>query len=238
MRRAVSRFVVLVAFLVVVICFTTSCQPEPAVATTLTKDSFLSPVLFAGEVYVIAPETFDESRNTESLGAFRFKDIEPDWLSQQLMRDYVVGEVGDASFTQIKVRGALIRDYVKASVSEQKELVLDEDSTCLLLEENWLDMTATSLDGKNTGRHVVPDDYAQALEDVFGAVTYDAADFADYDAVYLLVQYDNADLLLNAGTPRFIGCILVIDDTYYYGNTGNEITGDLLASTKEFLTAS
>ena len=238
MIRVSSRFVVLVASLVAVMCFITSCQPEPAVATTLTKDSFLSPVLFAGEVYVIAPETFDESRNTESLGAFRFKDIEPDWLSQQLMKDYVVGEVGDDSFEQIKVRGALHRDYVKASIWEKKELVLDEDATCMLLEENWLDMTATSIDGKNTGRNKVPDDYAQALEDDFGAVSYDAADFTDYDAVYLLVQYDNADLALGGGTPRFIGCILVIDDTYYYGNMENEITGDLLASTKEFLTAS
>lgn len=218
--------------------FTAGCSAEPTVATTLTRDSFLSPVSFNNEVYIHVPESFDDADNTSSLGRFGFKDSEPDWFSQTFMGDFVYGEVGDAAYDQIKVRGGLHRDYMKASSVELEPIAFGTDKTCVLMEENWLDLLAKSIDGSKSGRHVVPDDYVQAMEKKFGEVTYRIEDFSSYDQCFTLGQYKNSDLAIGGGTPQIIGCILVIGDAYYYGNLDNEITGELLDRTKEFVSSS
>lgn len=229
--RGFMNFVLLAVFLV-----SAGCDSEGAVAKGLSNDTWLGPIVFSDEIYFIVPESFSEVKNTEPLGYFEFKDTKSTQITQLILgEDYIVGESGDDSHKYIKIRGGLSYDYIKASLLENEKIIFGEESTCMILAEKWLELTARSTDGRNDGRNKVPDEFIISLEQQFGIVTYNIADFSIYDQFYEVVQYKNSDIELGGGVPRFIGCIFCDNNKYFYGNYENEITGDTLLQLKEIL---
>ena len=65
------------------------------------------------------------------------------------------------------------------------------------------------------------------LENEFGEVAYRPEDFDDYDAYFTISGYQDPKEAfgdeVNCG--EWIGCILVKDNHFYYGNYDNAITG-------------
>jgi len=104
----------------------------------------------------------------------------------------------------------------------------EEDEIFMIWDEDWESESLYSDDV--TGYSICDRELVDALENEFGEVVYNLDDFAQYDSYFTLSGYRNIkDAFWDSAYPGdWVGCILVKDEKFYYGNLKNEITGETL----------
>lgn len=206
------------------------------VAEDLTKDNTYGPMVFEDNVYFPTQDKeylFDDANNSEVMGYFGFKNEDTkSFLYRSFFSNEVYVDISDESHTSCKMRGCDMGDYVKASELEKNRNYADYNYFTIW-EEDWLDQSAYSVD-ETVGYHEISKEWIAKLENLYGEVNYREQDFKNYDTYYTLGAFKNKNEMNNEFivTPLCVGCILVKDDKYYYGNMENEITGDLLTELK------
>ncbi len=231
---AVLLVVALAIFIVSVFQETSKKPKYNTVAYSITEDGCYGPIVFEEEVYFPADEKemFPEEDNSETMGYFRFGEGEVSALDVMLCENLVYVDAKDENHTYVKIRGCNLRDYIKASVSESKEL---SPYNCYIIwDEDWLHQTAFNTKGRD-GYYEVSKDLIDSLEERYGVVEYKAEDFREYEAYYTVTAFKDrkeAVETLEIKAPHVIGCILKSKDNYYYGNKDNKLTGDLLEKIK------
>lgn len=203
------------------------------VAYNITKDNAYGPSVYEGEVYfpISEHEIFPDSQNSPSVGYFGFtKDGEPTIFFKLFLGNQVYLNVNDTTNDTtneyLKIRGGDGANWRKAS-AEEADMNILEYKEFYIYDENWLEQTAFSIGGR-AGVKEINKEIIESLENEFGVVEYFENDFDEYDAYYTIKGYKQGESEENGLLifPDTIGCILVHDGFYYYGNLKNQITGD------------
>lgn len=234
-------FIVILAFGVMVAAAVRKASTKPEyemVARSLTNDNCYGPVTFEGEVYFPAEEeeVFPEANNSEVIGYFGFNDEKVSLWYVLLSENFVYVDKNDKSYTYMKVRGCDLRDYIKASASEKKDL--SGYGGFYIWDEDWSHQTAYKTGFEKAGWSEVNRDIINSLEERYGIVEYKAEDFENYEAYYTLTAFKDGKKAIDSPIieePHVVGCILKIDGNYYYGNKENLLTGSLLEEVKVVL---
>lgn len=201
------------------------------VSYNITDDNAYGPSVYNGEIYFPTSDNdiFPDSSNSAPIGYFGYKgEDKPDMFYRLFIENFVYLNVNDDTNEYVKVRGCDFANLKKASKVE-KEMDLSKYINFYIFDEDWLHQTAFSLKG-NAGMTEMQLETVQSLEDKFGIVEYNEKDFKKYDAFYTIKGYKSGESEDNGALvfPDTIGCILVSDGNYYYGNKENQITGKLL----------
>lgn len=224
---------------VIVLSNASSESHSQKVAESLTEDNVYGPMVFEDNVYFPTQEEkylFEDANNSEVIGYFGFKNEDTNsFIYKEFFSNGVYVDITDESHTSCKMRGCDSGDYVKASELE-KNCNYEDYNYFTMWEEDWLDQSAYRIDGR-VGYHEVSKEWVTKLENLYGEVIYRVEDFKNYDMYYTLGAFKNKNEINNEFivTPLCVGCILVKDDRYYYGNLDNEITGELLTELKTSL---
>lgn len=152
-----------------------------------------------------------------------------------LTQDEVLGPmVYEGNVCILQADGADPNAYQRLSEAEQENL-WEQDSVFLLWDEEWESEMGYSKAA--TGYSVCSRELVEGLEARFGAVNYRPLDFENYDAYFSIRGYTDLKDALAQDEPYgdWVGCILVKDDRFYYGNYGNQITGANLEALMEVL---
>jgi hypothetical protein len=231
----VVLLVVALAIFIALVVQEASKKPKyETVAHAITEDGCYGPIVFDEEVYfpVDEDEMFPDEDNSEAIGYFGFGEGEVSAIDVILAENLVYVDTKDENHTYVKIRGFNHRDYIKASVSESKEL---STYNCYIIwDEDWLHQTAFNLKGQD-GYYEVSKDLIDSLEERYGVVEYKEEDFREYDAYYTVAAFKDRKEALESlviEVPHVIGCILKSKDNYYYGNKNNILSGDLLEKIK------
>ena len=101
--------------------------------------------------------------------------------------------------------------------------------------EEWQSESRYSKDV--TGYTECDEDFIKSLEDTFGAVKINPADFKGYDAYFTIEGYKSMKDAIESDSHvgTWVGCILAKDDKFYYGSYDNEITGGQLQMLRHVL---
>ena len=120
--------------------------------------------------------------------------------------------------------GNASNSYKKLSVVEKSNSWKD-CSVFLMWDEEWQSESRYSKDV--TGYTECDEDFIKSLEDTFGAVKINPADFKSYDAYFTIEGYKSMKDAIESDSHvgTWVGCILAKDDKFYYGSYDNEITG-------------
>lgn len=186
---------------------------KQVVLESLTGD-WLGPVSFNDNIYFPSQEKINALDYTKSLGIAEKITI----LGIIFGMNHVYGDENDKEYVKINIHGVDDMDYIRADVIESKEFDFS------LYKEYILDSAFVT-----NKKVLLTEEFVRKLEEVFGTVVYDQNDFENYKEYYSVFAYQNENKDNTAVIPRYIGCILKINDTYYYGNSSNEITGTLLS---------
>ncbi|MGF0065247.1 hypothetical protein ACQRCQ_08245 [Lachnospiraceae bacterium SGI.085] len=203
-------------------------QEEPSyhkVAECLTEDRSFGPVVYNDQVYIPVHRSLDYHENEEPKGYFAYKgeNVDSRFYQLSIANMLYTGENGELP-DYLEMYGADMNSYERADKVE-KDTEWKNDSIFVLWDEEWLDETAYSRD--RTGYSICEKGIVEMLENEFGEVTYRPEDFDDYDAYFTISGYQDPKEAfgdeVNCG--EWIGCILVKDNHFYYGNYDNAITG-------------
>jgi len=134
----------------------------------------------------------------------------------------------------LQMYGADVNSYGKMSMTEAADC-WSNDGVFLLWDEDWYRESTYSKD--LTGYSEMETNLVKGLETEFGQVEYNIKDFDNYDAYFTIVGYEDLNAALESDLPKgdYVGCILVKDNNFYYGNYKNKITGVKLTALLEVL---
>lgn len=203
------------------------------VAEFLTEDSELGPMVYKNELYVPTSQGLDDDGTGTALGYLADKGQNCDSRFYKLAVSNVLYQLKNDRHP-LKMEGSASACFEPLSIAEKSGLwKLDE--VFLLWDEDWLDECTYSKD--ITGYTQCRKEFAEALKAEFGAVEYHLQDFADYDAFFVMRSYRDFQEVAEAEIPygTWVGCILVKDNEFYYGNYDNRITGKLREQLLEVL---
>ncbi len=212
--------------------------------TQLTEDHVFGPMLLGNQVYFPTHQEI-EMKEEEQLGFFTFKGEDATGLFYRLfISNFAIVDKADPQRTYCKVEGADMYTYVKAQTMEQS-YPIKEYVNIMTFDADWLDQHAMAEANSRVGMHDVDPSLFRKLEERFGAVAYRSEDFDQIDAFYALVGVKKAyvqdkwqpeaDYYLNYSDV--LGCILVKNGQYYYGNLENKIPEDWVEMIKKILMA-
>jgi hypothetical protein len=203
--------------------------------TQLTKDTVFGPMVMSGEVYL--PSTYvPELKNEEERGLFLYKgENQKDLLYGLLFANYAYTDQTDENKTYCRVRGSDLHSYVRADHME-KMFDLENYKKAVILDPDFLDKQAGQVRNSRVGIHDLDLNVLNDLENMFGEVTYKTDDFDQIDSYYPVLgtreAYGNEEWMSEAefylNNSEVIGCILVRDGNYYYGNLNNPIPREVI----------
>lgn len=209
------------------------------VATQLTDDHVFGPMVMGQEVYFPTDQNV-ELKDKEKIGLFTFKGEDGSSLFyRMLISNFAVIDKGDPNRTYCQVEGTDFYTYIKAEAMEENYDV-NTYSNLIAFDSDWIDQQAFAKEGSRVGMHDVKLSVFRQLENKYGVVNYRVRDFSEMDAYYALVGVKQPylyqewqsewDYYLN--NSDVLGCILVKDGDYYYGNLENKISDDLAKAIK------
>ena len=195
------------------------------VAECLTEDTTFGPMVYGKCVYIPVDETLNYLDKGKGLGYLAYKDSECDNRFYQLaISNVIYGDKKAKNREFLQLDGAETNSYQKAASVEALEN-WKKDTVFLLWDEDW---SGESTYGKEvTGYSECSAELIWNLEKEFGKVEYRISDFQDYDAYFTIRGYSDMKQVVDSEIPYgdWVGCILVKDNGFYYGNYDNKITG-------------
>lgn len=204
------------------------------VAEYLTEDSTLGPMIYKDQIYIPVDESLALYEKGRPQGYLVQLGEDCDsLLYQKTVADLLYTDTSGGT-DYVQVYGANVGSFAPVEEVEQNEN-WQQDSVFLLWDEEWVRESAYS--HEPTGYTVCDRGFVESLERRFGKVKYEPSDFLDYDAYFSLCGYTDMDRALTEElTPGdWVGCILVKDNKFYYGNYKNQITGLLLQELLDIL---
>lgn len=194
------------------------------VAECLTVDEVLGPMVYRNQIYVPVDVKLRYDENGKAIGYLGYKGQNCDSRFYSLVISNILYSSRKNKSQYLQMSGADSNSYMKAGAVETQE-EWRKDSVFILWDEDWIG--ESSYTKENTGYSQCEKALIQRLEERFGEVEYDASDFEDYDAYFSIYGYMNMKEVVNDDKPRgdWVGCILVKDNCFYYGNYDNRISG-------------
>ena len=231
-----------VAVVIVLICIAGVYFFAPAeeeveykkVAECLTEDSILGPMVFEGEVYIPVNMKLNFYEEGTALGYLGYKDQNCESRFYKLAVANLLYDSYGGNHNMLQLYGADYNSYCKASIVENFT-GWENDEVFLMWDEQW---SKESVYGSSiTGYTECSKEFVKGLEDKFGAVEYNAEDFYDADAYFTISGYSSIKEAEEADKPYgdWVGCILIRDNIFYYGNYDNPINGILLNNLLQLL---
>lgn len=192
------------------------------VAECKTDDSVLGPMVYGKEFYVPTDEKLDYVENGVPVGYMGYLDQNCDTRFYRLVIANLIYRPLDDK-TYLQMYGADKNNFVSMKVAEADE-TWKEDEVFLLWDEDWVGETAY---GEVTGYSVCEKTFVESLELKYGQVEYNEEDFSDYDAYFTIRGYKELKSAVEGEKMHgdWVGCILVKDNIFYYGNKNNPIVG-------------
>ncbi len=204
------------------------------VAECLTQDSVMGPMVYDGQVYIPISLGMDYDETGKALGYIVYKDQDYSSRYYEIAASNLLymNKNGDDTYLQMAEDDS--NSYKKLSVLEKTNSWKD-DNVFLMWDEEWESESKYSKDV--TGFTECDKDFIQSLESTFGEVEIESKDFGDYDAYFTIAGYKSMKEAVESDEHigTWVGCILVKDDRFYYGNYDNEITGGLLQKLRHVL---
>ncbi len=196
------------------------------VGCCLTNDLDFGPIRYGETVYIPVNLELDYNETGKPLGYLAIK--EEDNTSSRYYRLAIANLLYKSSKEKdlyIQVYGQERHVYLPASYLEKHPTWI-EDEIFLLWDEDWKSESRYTKDV--TGYSVCPKAMIDLLEEEFGQVYYDIEAFEEADSYFTLSGYENMQQAFMEGAypGNWVGCILVKDEVFYYGNFENEITGE------------
>lgn len=197
------------------------------VATCLTKDSVLGPIEYHKNIYIPNDEDYNLDDKGKALGYLAYKGQDCDSRFYHLAVANVLYTDRKETNNHLQMVGA---DYGSYAILDEVEKTdsWEMDSVFLIWDEDWASESAYSKD--ITGYTECEKSFVEVLESKFGKVELNPEDFKNYDAYFTIRSYSTMQSAVETETPmgNWVGCILVKNDRFYYGNYENQITGVLL----------
>ncbi len=195
------------------------------VAECLTEDHSFGPIVYDNEVYIPIQAELNLHETQKPLGYLAYKGENVESRIYKLtMGNLLYQGAGNMGASYLEMYGADMNSYKRMDKVEEENR-WTSDSVFVLWDEEWLDETAYSKE--RTGYSICEKGFVQTLENEFGVVAYHPEDFADYDAYFTISGYTDPKKAfgdeVNCG--HWVGCILVKNNEFYYGNYENKITG-------------
>lgn len=204
------------------------------VAECLTEDQKLGPMVYGGNVYIPVEEGLDYYETGIAIGYLAHKDEDCSTRFYELTVGNILYKNSVWEDEYLQVYGADICSYRRIIELEQ-ENQWQRDNVFLLWDEDWESEQFYSKEP--TGYSVCERELIEELEDRYGVVNYRPSDFEGYDAYFSIWGYSSLKDAFEKEIPYgdWVGCILVKDDKFYYGNYNNRITGVALEALMEVL---
>lgn len=196
-------------------------------AEYLTKDTKMGPMICGGSVYIPVNKELDYYETGRVIGYLADADEDCEGRLYRLTaKNYLYANEREHR-RYLQYYGEEDVAYMLAQIVENQNAWAMDD-VFLLWDEEW--EAESSLGSSFTGYSHCEKDFVIALETAFGNVYYQSEDFADCDAYFTISGYKELKDALNATVPRgdWVGCILVKNNEFFYGNYDNPITGELL----------
>lgn len=199
------------------------------VAECLTQDSILGPMQYGGEVYIPVDLNLDYYEKGTPLGYIGYKEQNCDSRFYRLAVANILYDSNGGNQNMLQMYGADCNSYCRASLVE-KFKSWEEDDTFLLWDEEWSKESAYAND--ITGYTECNKEFVLSLEQKYGKVEYNPRDFYECDAYFTICGYDSIRAVEECDKPYgdWVGCILVKDNIFYYGNFDNPINGVQLSA--------
>ncbi len=219
---------VMVLCAIFVICFLLGTDNSPTaykvVAECVTEDEVLGPMVMDGDFYIPVERELQFDENTTGLGYLAYKEQNCSSRFYALVIANVLYETEEPGGTYLQLYGADINSYRLAEEVEEME-AWKADYVFLLWDEEWTRESAYH--AETSGYTICDKQFIVSLENQYGQVAYDEKDFEDYDAYFTIRSYrEMSDIYEDETTiGNWVGCILVKDNKFYYGNKENPITG-------------
>lgn len=204
------------------------------VAECLTEDSILGPMEYQNEVYIPVDLKLDFYNDGNPLGYIGLKGENCDSRFYRLAVANILYDSNGGNRNILQMYGADYNSYCKASLVENF-IGWEFDTDFLIWDEQW--SKESSYGSSVTGYAECSKDYIISLEKKFGAVEYKAEDFKECDAYFTIIGYKSIKQAEEAEKPYgdWVGCILVKDNIFYYGNYDNPINGVYLSTLLQIL---
>ena len=196
------------------------------VAQFLTGDTNFAPMEYNGQIYIPMTEMLSYEENGIALGYITYKDQDLDsWFGQNTKNLLYAGL--DGNLDTLEMSGVDQSAFRLASLVEKEEQWRDS-SLYVLWDEEWLSETSYSKD--RTGYCVCTREWVEALRQAYPSVSYRIEDFEDYDAYFTIRGYQEPKEAFGDEVicGKWVGCIFVKDNAFYFGSYENPIEGILL----------
>ena len=232
---ALGCVLLVVAIIVGDFFFASSSEPleHKKVAQCLTDDSLLGPMSYKDTIYIPVGETLEYEENGKPLGYIGYQGQDCDSRFYQLAISNVLYK-GKSDMNCLQMSGADSNTFCKAEIIEKNTDWMN-DEVFFIWDEDWIGESSYNKD--YTGYTECDSNFVRNLENQFGEVEYNISDFEDYDAYFTIRGYETVKQAMEAEIPHgdWVGCILVKDNNFYYGNYENQITGISLQQLLNFL---
>lgn len=237
-RTIISIAVTVSVVLVIAILYFFSPTDESGryskVAECLTEDYVMGPMIYNNTVYIPININMDYHKSGEPAGYIVYKNQNYNSKFYELTSSNLLYTDKKEEATYVQMYGVDNVSYKRLSVIEKANSWKDE-KVFLMWDEEW--ERESSYNKDVTGFTECDRAFVSELESTFGEVELVVADFKDYDAYFTIAGYKSLkDAVEDEGrTGTWVGCILVKDDKFYYGNYENEITGVLLQKLRHII---
>ena len=241
-RKTLKAVIVIVPVVVIaiIVVYTYFMSPsnEPAeyekVASCITNDDRLGPMVYDSQVYIPITIELDYAGTGSPLGYIVYKDQDYSSRYYEVAASNLLYMNKNGDDTYLQMAGNASNSYKKLSVVEKSNSWKD-CSVFLMWDEEWQSESRYSKDV--TGYTECDEDFIKSLEDTFGAVKINPADFKGYDAYFTIEGYKSMKDAIESDSHvgTWVGCILAKDDKFYYGSYDNEITGGQLQMLRHVL---
>ncbi|WP_027422031.1 hypothetical protein [Lachnobacterium bovis] len=198
------------------------------VAECLTNDKAFGPICYKNKIYVPIDETFNFDKNGgKPLGYLGYKGQN----CQTQLYKLTIGNMlyknmnDDPKYKYcLEMSGADYNSYKRVDKVE-KEAFYKQDKVFVLWDEDWINETSYGAD--KTGYTIIEKGFVERLVERFGKIKYNPNDFKSYDTYFTIRSYQesksvNGSEIVNG---NWVGCILVKNNKFYFGNYKNQITG-------------
>lgn len=205
------------------------------VAECLTSDVTLGPMLYGEDLYVPISYDLDLLEKGRAVGYLAYKGEDCDSRFYQLaISNMIYTSRGSKAGEFVQLDGAETNSYQRLDLTENIAM-WRKDKVFLLWDEDW--SSESTYSKEITGYSECDADLIRGLESEFGAVEYNPEDFQSYDAIFTIRGYDDMREVIESEMPYgdWVGCILVKDNNFYYGNFKNRITGVKLSTLLQVL---
>lgn len=202
-------------------------------SSMLTRDTVLGPLFYNEKVYLPERIALNYAHRGRTIGyALEKGEDENGYFFEGSSLLY--GQKNVKVDGHLKVAGDINGSYGMAEAIEM-ENAWQEDVLFVLWDEEW---ESESRFSKNrTGYSIVPRELVAYLEETYGEVSYEPQDFSEYDAFFSIYGYQSPSeaFVDDSNVGHWVGCVLIKDDEFYYGNYKNHIEGETKQMLNEVL---